>query len=56
MDFVTLKQRFLTRGYNNALVILLGVPAAAFVTFSYATGLSDELAGLIGMGIIGLFS
>lgn len=55
MDLVKLKQRFLTRGYNNALVILLGVPAASFITFSYVTGLSDELGGLIGMGIIGLF-
>ena len=55
MEKVRLKQRFLARGWNNALVILLGLPAAAFITFAYTTGLSAELGGLIGMGIIGLF-
>ena len=55
MDKVKLKQRFLARRWNNALVILLGLPAAAFITFAYSNGLSDELGGLIGMGIIGLF-
>ena len=55
MDKVKLKRRFLVRGWNNALVILLGLPAAAFITLAYAIGLSDELGGLIGMGIIGLF-
>ena len=55
MENVELKQRFLTRRWNNLIVVLLGIPAAAFITLAYLNGTSDGLAGLIGMGIIGVF-
>ena len=49
------KQRFLTRRWNNIIVMLLGSSAASFITLAYLNGTSDGLGGLIGMGIIGVF-
>ena len=48
-------QRFLTPFWNDVLVLGLGLPALAFVGYAAVSGIWSELAGLIGMGVIGGF-
>jgi hypothetical protein len=48
-------ERFFSRGVNNALSALLGVPSALFIAVSFHNGWWEELTGLWGMGIIGVF-
>jgi hypothetical protein len=47
------KERFLTVRWNNILTLALGLPALVYVVIAFSTGLWTEMAGMIGLSIIG---
>ncbi len=48
------KEKFLTVRWNNILTLALGIPTLIYVVFAFSTGLWTELAGLIGLAILGV--
>lgn len=48
------KEKFLTVRWNNLLTLGLGIPALIYVLFAFSTGLWTEMAGMIGLSIIGV--
>jgi hypothetical protein len=48
------KGKFLTVGWNNALTLVLGVPALIYVIFAFSNSIWSERGGMIGLSIIGV--
>ena len=47
------KEKLLTVRWNNILTLALGIPTLVYVVFAFSTGLWTEMAGLIGLAILG---
>ena len=52
-DTVT-KERFLTVRWNNILTLGLGLPALIYAIVVLSTGILSDIAGFIGLVIIGV--
>jgi hypothetical protein len=50
---VVTKEKFLTVRWNNVLTLALGIPTLLYVVYAFSTGLWTEMAGLIGLAILG---
>ncbi len=51
-DTVT-KERFLTRRWNNWLLLGMGLPTLVYAVVFLSTSVLSDLAGFIGMAVIG---
>lgn len=48
------KEKFLTVRWNNLLTLGLGIPTVIYVVVAFSTSLWTEMAGMIGLSIIGV--
>jgi hypothetical protein len=47
------KDRFLTRGWNNWLMLGMGLPTLIYAVVVLSTSVLSDFAGFIGMAVIG---
>ena len=51
-DTVT-KERFLTKRWNNWLLLAMGLPTLIYAVVVFCTSVLSDFAGFIGMAVIG---
>ena len=48
-----IKEKYLTVGWNNLLLLVMGLPALVYGGIALSNELSSSLAGYIGIAVIG---
>jgi len=53
--FIMNKEKYLTVGWNNILSLLLTVPGVIYIYIASSTNMWQEMSGLIGLAVFGVF-